>query len=224
MIFTEDYRDSDYNDFVKITIKDQGIGISKEQINKIFDPYYTTKQTGSGLGLSVCHSIIKRHDGQMLVKSELHKGTAFTILLPATTKEIAVKTDEKKTITKKLKVLIMDDDEDIRDLLFTILDFDGHEVTTSKEGAEAIKLYKEAKERGYIFDLVFMDLTVQGGMGGKESVKILHEYDPDAKVIVSSGYADSSIANYKKDGFIGVLKKPYSHDDVNEVIIDVLNL
>jgi PAS domain S-box-containing protein len=222
-ISTENYKDSTETDFIKIIIKDHGIGIPKEQINKIFDPYFTTKSGGNGLGLSVCHSIIKRHEGQIFVESELNKGTLFTIVLPATTKEITDKIEERKSISYKLNILIMDDDEDIRDLLSTILEFDGHKVTVSKDGIEAIEIYKNSKENGELFDLVFMDLTVQGGMGGKEAVKLLHEFDPEARVIVSSGYADSSIANYKNDGFIGVLKKPYTREEVNEVLINVFS-
>ena len=221
-ISTGDYLSSANEKYVKIIIEDQGIGIQKDYLTRIFDPYFSTKQTGSGLGLSVCHSIINRHGGKISVSSELSKGTTFTILIPATDREPIKKEDIKTTISKKLNILIMDDEEEIRDLLLTLLIKFGHSVAVSKDGAEAIDIYKKAKESGNIFDMVFMDLTIKGGMGGKKAVKLLREYDPNVKVIVSSGYADSSIASYKDDGFDGVLKKPYTKQDLSNVIAEVM--
>jgi CheY-like chemotaxis protein len=222
-ITTKDHYDLSQKVFVEITIEDQGIGISQDHLNNIFNPYFTTKQTGSGLGLSVCHSIITKHMGQISVQSELGKGTKFIILLPAVIHDSRKSYDTNKKVSESLNVLIMDDEADIRDLLRNLLSRSGHKVTESKDGREAIQLFKKAKENGEIFDLIFMDLTVKGGLGGKEAIKELREFDPEVKVIVSSGYADSSIAKYKEDGFNGMLNKPYSRKDLDSAIYSVFN-
>jgi two-component system, cell cycle sensor histidine kinase and response regulator CckA len=221
-IFTEDYIESEKNIFIKITIQDEGIGIPKDQLLKIFDPYFTTKQTGSGLGLSVCHSIITRHDGKITAHSELGKGSTFTIVIPATKKEDNMKDGSAKTTIQKLDILVMDDEEEIRELLTNILLKSGHTVSAACNGEETLALYKEKINKGEHFDLVFMDLTIRGGMGGKETIKKLREIDGNAKVIVSSGYAESSISNYNDDGFDGMLKKPYTKNDLNEAIASVM--
>jgi PAS domain S-box-containing protein len=221
-ISTNDHLLPSGDKYLKITIKDEGIGIQKDYLKRIFDPYFTTKQTGSGLGLSVCHSIISRHGGKISVNSELSKGTTFTILLQATEKKESQKEKSETVIPQKLNILIMDDEEEIRDLLFTLLSKLGHSVTTAKDGSESLDIYKKSKETGNRFDLVFMDLTVKGGMGGREAVRLLREFDPIAKVVVSSGYADTSISNYKDDGFDGVLKKPYTKQDLINIISQII--
>jgi two-component system, cell cycle sensor histidine kinase and response regulator CckA len=222
-ILTSDFIDDNKKQFIKISIIDEGAGIPKEHIDKIFNPYFTTKKTGSGLGLSVCYSIIKRHEGKIYVNSDLGAGTTFTILLPSVPKEVIAGSDKKNIIQEKLNILIMDDEIEIRELLERLLKNLNHNVTSSKEGRETIGLYKKAKESGYPYDLVFMDLTVKGGLGGKETVKILKEYDPTAITIVSSGYSDDSLLTYKEDGFDGMLKKPYTKNELSDLIYYVFS-
>ena len=202
--------------YIKLTIRDHGIGIPKEYLSKIFDPYFTTKQKGSGLGLTVAYSIIKNHDGLITVESELGKGTVFYIYIPASKKQIHAKNDaERKPITGKGKILVMDDEEIIREALDAILTILGYQTDFAKNGEETIALFKEAKELEEPFDLVIMDLTIKGGMGGKEAIKRLIEIDPEVKAVVSSGYStDPVMANFKKYGFHGVVAKPY---DINEL-------
>ncbi len=206
--------------YVKISVKDQGIGIPKEYLQRIFDPYFTTKQKGSGLGLTTCYSIIKNHNGYIGVESEPGVGTTFYIYLPASGKEIpAKKSWEKKPVLGEGKILLMDDDEMVRDVAGEMLNHVGYEVEFARDGEEAIELYRGAKESGRPFDAVIMDLTVSGGMGGRESIKKLIEIDPQVKAIVSSGYCnDPVMAEFKKYGFSGVVAKPYKIEELSKAL------
>lgn len=208
--------------YVKISIKDQGIGISAECLLKIFDPYFTTKQKGSGLGLATAYSIIKKHGGVISVESELNAGTIFQLYLPALEKEILIKKKaEEKPLIGKGKILLMDDEAVIRTLALRLLKRIGYEVHVANDGAEAIKLYREANEP---FDAVIMDLTIPGGMGGKEAIKKLLEIDPDVKAVVSSGYSNDPImANFSRYGFKSVIAKPYNIRRLSEVLQKVIN-
>lgn len=202
--------------YVKIAIKDEGSGISKDYINKIFDPYFTTKQKGSGLGLAVTYSIINKHNGYINVESELGKGTTFYIYLPASNTTETIK--EKKEQTKNThtgKILIMDDEELIRDVTSKILTNTGYTVETSEDGEKAIELYKKAFLEEKPYDVVIMDLTIPGGIGGKEAIKILLDFDPSIKAIVTSGYStDMVMNNYKEHGFKAVIVKPYRMEEI----------
>ncbi|HGE72216.1 TPA: PAS domain S-box protein [Candidatus Poribacteria bacterium] len=211
----------DEQKYLKISIKDTGVGIPKNYIDKIFDPYFTTKQTGSGLGLAICRSIIKKHGGNIYVESKIGVETIFHIELPASgmiaEKEPDIKV--KEIITKPYKILIMDDEEMIRDVLTSMLQVEGHTVVASKDGAEAIEIYKRELNSANPFDLVILDLTIHGGIGGKETVRDILAINPNAKVIVSSGYSDDPImADPKKYGFISAIAKPYKIDELNAVI------
>ncbi len=171
--------------YIKTCVADQGIGIAQEHLDKIFDPFFTTKQEGSGLGLTTSYSIVTNHDGYISVESELGVRTTFHIYLPATSKEIQIKEDvEEKPLAGKGKILIMDDEEDIRESLSQILTHFGYEAQFAEDGAAAIKLYKQAQKSGQPFDAVIMDLTVPGGIGGKEAIRKLLEIDPEVKAIV----------------------------------------
>ncbi len=210
--------------YIKISIEDQGTGISKEHLPKIFDPYFTTKQKGSGLGLATAYSIVKRHDGYISVESKLGVGTTFYIYLPASEKRVPKRKAKKDEILSgEGKVLLMDDDEAIRKVAGNMLKHLGYEVEFAEEGAQAIELYKKARESGDPFDLVILDLTVPGGMGGKEAIKRLREVDPGVKAIVSSGYSnDPIIAEFKKYGFSGVVAKPYKIKELSEELRKVM--
>ncbi|RLB90540.1 MAG: hypothetical protein DRH50_12220 [Deltaproteobacteria bacterium] len=206
--------------YIKITIEDQGLGIAKEHLSKIFDPYFTTKQKGSGLGLTTAYSIIKNHDGYISAESELGEGTRFDIYLPASEKEITGKRlFEERPLVGKGRILVMDDEEIVRRVSGEMLKSFGYEVEFARDGTEAIEVYKNAKESGNAFDAVIMDLTIPGGMGGKEAIKKLLELDPDVKAIVSSGYSnDPVMADFRKYGFRAVVAKPYEIKELGEVI------
>ncbi len=206
--------------FVKIRIQDKGIGMSANVVEKIFDPYFSTKHGGSGLGLAITQSIITKHNGHISVESKPGIGSIFTIHLPASKQ---TKTQDKESLAEnktssQAKILIMDDEEIVRAVIKEMLVQLGHDVELSENGAEAIKLYQEAATNKK-FDLVFMDLTIPGGMGGKEAVQEILAIDPNAKVIVSSGYSNDPImANFKDYGFCAALVKPYQLQELSRVI------
>ncbi len=212
--------------YVKISIEDHGIGISQEHLSKIFDPYFTTKQKGSGLGLATSYSIIKRHDGLITVESELGVGTTFHFYLPASeTGRLAEKVKYETLFTGEGRILVMDDEAAVREVATAMLKSLGYEVEVARDGAEAIQLYAKAKESGRAFNAVIMDLTVPGGMGGEQAIKKLLEVDPNIKAFVSSGYSnDLVMADYKQYGFLGVIAKPYKIADLGEAIDKVLKL
>lgn len=212
--------------YVRISLSDQGIGIPRENLSKIFDPYFTTKTGGSGLGLSMAYSIIKRHDGQMTAESKPGEGTTFYIDLPASAKQPlrpSEQTEMPVSDSGKGKVLVMDDEKPIRNLVGQMLNFLGYEVELAVDGNEAITMYVEANRNGQPFDAVIMDLTVPGGLGGKEAIEKLRQLCPDIKAIVSSGYnTDPIMSNFKEYGFSGVIAKPYRLKDLNETLCNVL--
>jgi signal transduction histidine kinase/DNA-binding response OmpR family regulator len=198
-------------DYLRITIEDHGCGIPRENLARIFDPYFTTKPQGTGLGLSAVYSIVKKHGGTTEICSAVGEGSCFTIHLPALPGRQTEETVEKGAdLAESGRVLIMDDEELIRDIATNILEFNGYEVESCADGREAIKRFKAAWERNVPFNVVILDLTVPGGMGGKEATTHLRRIDPDVLLIVSSGYSnDPVIANYQEYGFCGVLHKPF---------------
>jgi CheY-like chemotaxis protein len=211
--------------YVIISVTDRGGGIPEEYLGKIFDPYFTTKQQGSGLGLASSFSIVKRHDGFIAVESVEGVGTTFTIFLPATQKELSQEAEENKTsYPAKGKILVMDDEVAIRDVLGVMLQKSGYEVKFAFGGEEAIEIYQAALNGPDRFDAVIMDLTIPGGMGGKEAISILREMDPQVKSIVSSGYSnDPVMANFGEYGFSGVLSKPYRMTELAEKLRIILS-
>jgi len=212
--------------YVKISIIDEGIGISEKHIPKIFDPYFSTKQKGKGLGLATTHSIIKKHNGHIFVESQIEKGTTFHIYLPAVTNDIIKEPEEPKTIHHKShgKILIMDDQEPILKMAGRLLNSMGYETAFAHDGTQAIELYREAYQSKHPFDVVILDLTVPGGMGGAKTIPELLKIDPKVKAIVSSGYSyDPIMSNYKNYVFCGVVPKPYSKDQIAEVLNRILN-
>lgn len=209
--------------YVRIAIRDFGIGIPKEHLSRIFDPYFTTKQKGSGLGLPTSYSIIKKHDGYMTVDSQLGKGSTFSIYLPASSREIEPERQPEAHFRGRGRILIMDDEQAVREVAGEILTFLGYQVGYAEEGAEAIARYQEASASGEPFDLVIMDLTIPGKMGGKEAIQRLLEIDPHVKVVVSSGYSNDPImADYPKYGFRGVIAKPYQIEALSRTVHKVI--
>ncbi len=204
--------------YIKINVKDMGHGIPNEYLTKIFDPYFTTKHAGNGLGLATVFSIIKRHNGYIFVESEIGKGTTFVIYLPILTETIIHK-KKKDIITGKGRVLVMDDEAMVLEVSGAMIESIGYETVFVKNGAEAVAKYKEAIDRGKPFDMVILDLTVQGGMGGREAIKKMLEIDPQVKAIVSSGYSvDSAMAKFEEYGFIDVLAKPYKLETLSKIL------
>jgi PAS domain S-box-containing protein len=211
-------------DYVKVSVEDHGVGIVREYLSKIFDPYFTTKQKGSGLGLATSYSIIKKHGGHIVVESELGVGTTFTFYLPASRAGRLLKPANETILrTGTGKILLMDDEEDVRQTTGDVLKRLGYEVQFAEDGARAIELYQEARTAGQPFDAVIMDLTVPGGMGGMEALTRLFAIDPKVKAIVSSGYSnDPVMADFQKYGFRGVVTKPYRIKDLGETLRNVL--
>jgi PAS domain S-box-containing protein len=211
--------------YIKISIKDEGIGIPEEYLIKIFDPYFTTKKDGSGLGLTTVYSIIKNHDGAITVESQYGKGTTFHIYLPATVRAFHEEAGIFERVIKgNGKILVMDDEEIIRDVAQEILVHLGYTVKLCKDGNEALDCYRYALHEGEPFDAVIMDLTIPRGIGGKDLMKKLLEIDPKAKGIVSSGYSnDPVLANYRDYKFSGMVAKPYKVTELSEVLHNVLN-
>lgn len=207
--------------YVRITLQDMGIGIPEEIINKVFDPYFTTNDRRSGLGLAICHSIISKHNGIITVESIPDKGTLITIYLPArsSTKIPVAKQQPSKPTAKTARIMVMDDEEMIRDMARKQLTTLGHETVLVADGEQAINKYRELLDAGTPVDLVIMDLTIPGGMGGKEATQKLLQIDPNAKIIIVSGYSnDPLMANYRQYGLCAAVTKPFDLDKLQKAI------
>ncbi|MCL4503181.1 MAG: ATP-binding protein, partial [Deltaproteobacteria bacterium] len=210
--------------YVKIVVQDQGIGISPNYLPRVFDPYFTTKPGGNGLGLTTVYSIVRNHGGHIMVESSLGRGTTFQVFLPAVTREATRRREEnRQASSKQLKILVMDDEEIVRDLLDKMLGHLGYRATLAKDGAEALELFIAAREAGENFSAVILDLTVPGGMGGKTALEQFLRIDPQIKAIVSSGYSDDpTMAEFAQTGFSGVITKPYRIAELSRVLNQVL--
>jgi PAS domain S-box-containing protein len=209
--------------YVKISVQDEGIGIPEEYLKKIFDPYFTTKPKGSGLGLATSYSIVKNHEGLITIESKVGFGSLFSIYLPATDKQVAFERARSEPVKGKGRILALDDEEAICELVKAALTPLGYEVTTVQDALSAISAYKEAMDKDRKFDAVISDLTIPGGMGGAECIKRLVELDPSVKAIVSSGYAmDPVMSRYREYGFCACIAKPYEVSDLGHVVHDVL--
>ncbi|MFP4083857.1 MAG: PAS domain S-box protein [Desulfonatronovibrio sp.] len=211
--------------YLKICIQDEGSGIDPKNFKKIFDPYFTTKKSGTGLGLATTYSIVRNHNGHIDVLSKPGKGTSFFIYLPAMAKFLEQKQESSGQVLQKGtgKILVLDDDEEILEVINEVLDLLGYDAVLVSSGTEVLEKYQEARQEGEPFDLVIMDLTIPGGMGGLETMQKLREIDPDARAVVSSGYSqDPVMANYREYGFIGVLAKPYTIDELSSLLKKLL--
>lgn len=213
--------------YVKVSIKDEGAGIPQKYLEQIFDPYFSTKERGTGLGLASAYAIIKKHNGHIDVLSEMGNGTTISLFLPEYL-EIKNEPDSKKNGPKKSvknkKILLMDDEEIIRVSAQKLLVRMGYEVELCSNGDEMLTLYKKFYLKNDQFDVVIMDLTIPGGMGGKAAMKKLLEIDPNAKGILLSGYSnDEVMENFKEYGFSGVVAKPYLIEELKKTLLSVIN-
>jgi CheY-like chemotaxis protein len=205
-------------------VADTGVGIPEHHLQKIFDPYFTTKHHGSGLGLATCYSIIKKHGGEIRGTSIVGKGSAFQITLPAAEGGRASEPGSRVDISRgRGRILVMDDEEPVREVAQAVLEEFGYTVEGVGNGSEAVELYRQRKEQGTPFDAVILDLTIPGGVGGKEAMEKLLDIDPDVRGIVSSGYStDPVMATYREYGFRAVLTKPYRPQEMGKVVRELL--
>lgn len=212
--------------YIRMAICDTGAGIEEKNLTKIFDPYFSTKEKGSGLGLATSYSIVSKHEGLITVQSQVGVGTCFYIFLPASEKELVPELLAHSVKNNKVgKIIIMDDEDSIRELGKEILTTAGHEVVGVSSGKEAISAYRQALRSEKPFDLIIMDLTIPGGMGGKQAIGKVLELNPSAIVIVSSGYSNDPImSNHSEYGFKGVLHKPFKANDLLDIVNNMLAL
>jgi CheY-like chemotaxis protein len=207
-------------------VRDEGVGIPENCLKQIFDPYFTTKPKGNGLGLATTYSIVKNHNGFITVESEQHCGSIFTIYLPAArVASVAIEAvpSSDEPIKGSGRVLVVDDEEPIRALVEFALSRFGYEVVGAESALQGIEQYREAFVSRHRFDLVILDLTLPGGMGGKEALKKLIEIDPMVTAIVSSGYAmDATMSRYEDFGFRGVIAKPYEASELGRTVRDII--
>lgn len=211
--------------YVAIRIRDNGPGIAQENLKKIFDPYFTTREKGSGLGLAIVYSIVKKHAGTIALESVLGQGSCFTIIIPATTLDSVENTTAEVQIDLTgINVLFMDDEPMLRSVAEGIFAHLGCSVTTVEEGEAAIQEYIRAASTNIPYSVVITDLTVPGKMGGVETARNLKALYPEAIIIVSSGYADDDVlARYADFGFSAVLRKPFTLEDVKKVLLQLQN-
>lgn len=209
--------------YVRISFADQGCGIEDDHLTKIFTPYFSTKMSGSGLGLALVRSIIDRHGGNVSVNSEVGRGAVFTVLLPAADASGSLPetpaADHVADGQRAGSVIVMDDEEMIRELASEMLKYLGYKVTCCGDGREALQQYRSALQSGTPFSAVIMDLTIPGGMGGKEAAQQILALDPQAFLIVSSGYSNDPImANYREYGFSRAVAKPYKIHELEQAL------
>jgi PAS domain S-box-containing protein len=211
-------------DWVEIAVRDEGPGIPAEHLGKVFDPYFTTKEKGSGLGLATSYSIVRNHEGRLEVRSEVGTGTTFVIRLPAAPEAPGERARQRSSpATLGGRILLMDDDEMVRTVAGELLQALGHGVDFAAHGEEALAKFREARESGRPFDAVILDLTIRGGMGGAETLRRLLEIDPAVKAVVSSGYSDDAVTStYRDHGFRAFLKKPYRLEELRETLDSLL--
>lgn len=223
ILFSENIQGLPAGHYVKLSFIDEGCGIKEEDQKKVFDPYYTTKACGSGLGLASAHSIISKHGGCIDIESRINKGTTITFYIPSlesldteTFQEAGSQQDHCST---GANILVMDDEEMIRSLTQEMLEHLGYKVTTCINGEQATTLYNTARQSGNSFDAVILDITIRGGMGGMEAAQTILADDPSARLIMSSGYSNYPVmAEYKKYGILNTLIKPYNAEDLRRVL------
>lgn len=210
--------------YVHLAVEDHGAGIAPRHLRQVFDPYFTTKPTGSGLGLATVYSIVKKHGGAITVESDLGVGTTFDLYVPVSERQPEIAAEPQLLEPSvPARILLMDDEESVREVLANILAVLGYRAALAGEGRHAVELYREAHAANDPFDLVILDLTVPGGMGGMETLQLLRSFDPQVNAVVSSGYSkDPILARYREHGLRGVLTKPYRLSDVARILREAL--
>ncbi len=210
--------------YVRISVADGGVGIPPENMSKIFDPYFTTKPKGTGLGLATAYAIVRKHDGHIAAESRPGSGATFHVYLPAAEGAVPAAEARPEPLAQGSgKILLMDDEEMVRRVAEEMLRMLGYDVAVAEDGAAAVALYVEARQSGAPFDAVIMDLTVPGGMGGEEAVRLIREFDPDVKAVVSSGYSNAPVmSEYRRHGFAAIVTKPYSVTQLGEALRKVI--
>ncbi|MFO7817240.1 MAG: PAS domain S-box protein [Desulfovibrionales bacterium] len=212
--------------YIKAEVRDQGVGLESEYASQIFDPYFTTRNQGQGLGLAAVQSIIVQHGGIIEVESEVGKGSVFTFYLPAGEKENGqngmLSSSQKREEGRVLRILVMDDEEMIREFTRELLEEEGHEVVDVPDGEQAVRVYRDYWQAGTPFDVVLMDLSIPGGLGGRETIGYILEIDPNARCVVCSGYAsDPILSNYREYGFRAMLAKPHTAEELKNALARV---
>jgi len=210
--------------YLLISIKDQGIGIAEENIDQVFDPYFTTRDKSVGLGLTICFSIIKKHDGYIDIESKQGQGTQVYIYLPASSKPLEKKpVSENKEIKQNANILIMEEDELVKSILGEFFQSIDYKYQFSKNSKEAISLYEKILSSDTPFDAIFMDLTIAGSQSPVETLKELKQIDKNVKAILSSGYTnDPVVINHKEKGFAAFLGKPFSVNELRDILKEIL--
>ncbi len=206
--------------YVALEFRDTGVGIPTEDLDRIFDPYFTTRREGTGLGLSSVYAIVKNHGGAIHVETDPGHGTVFRLWIPARPGAQPLETIQRRTEGPlPQRVLLMEDDESVAAVGVRMLEHIGCEAELAENGEQALAMYEREKSAGHGFDVVIMDLTIRGGMGGQEAVGELLQCDPDACVIVSSGYSnDPVMSDYRRYGFRAMIRKPYSLENLRDVL------
>ncbi len=214
--------------YIKISVEDTGTGIDEKDLESIFDPYFTTRKSGSGLGLALSYSIMQKHQGYIFVHSTPGQGSCFTLYLPEVRSQQAYRNEVAKVIEKSTthkRIMLMDDDEMIREIGEAMLEDLGYEVVQAENGEQAMEKYKIAQQHNNPIDCIIMDLTIPGGMGGKEAIIEVLKINPQAKAIVSSGYSsDPIMANYTDYGFKNAISKPYNLDELSIALSAVFSV
>ncbi|MFC1707707.1 PAS domain S-box protein [Planctomycetota bacterium] len=211
--------------YVKVSVVDDGVGMEEAHLGRIFDPYFTTKESGSGLGLATSYSIVCRHGGHLAVTSKKGEGTAAHVYLPVSDKPPALKSPSREELAGSgERVLLMDDEESLREVIGGVLRRSGYDVVCVPDGAQAVSRYEKAIAESKPFSLVIVDLTVPGGMGGREAVARLREIDPGVRAIVSSGYSEDRVfSEYEQHGFCGAVRKPFELKVLLEAVHQALH-
>jgi PAS domain S-box-containing protein len=210
--------------YVKVSVEDEGTGIPPENLARIFDPYFTTKAKGTGLGLATTYSIVKNHGGMIAAESSAGVGTAFHIYLPASSERVpAGMRRNASSMTGNGKILVMDDEPELRELIREMLEALGYEAVCVSDGAEAVEEFGRAAASPSPFACAIMDLTIPGRMGGLEALPQILEIQPNFRAVVASGYSnDPAVADFEKYGFKGILPKPFTTEELGMVLNEVL--
>ena len=210
--------------YVRLVFQDEGCGIPDDLKQKIFEPYFTTKEHGNGLGLATSFSIVRNNGGHITVQSKVNEGTTFSIYLPRCEQEASCEVEKTLNLDQfSGRALIMDDEAPIRQILNQMLTSAGYEVVVTSKGEEMIEEYKRSKENGEEFDFLVLDHTVKGGLGGIETINEIHQIDPNAKAVISSGHNENALEiNFTDIGFVASLPKPYTMEELYDVLKKVI--